>query len=220
VIYYRPTDGDPLTSSAPCRPRTCFLMTQLGKPVPEEIRRIRALLERTLARRDFGMVDANSVVTGRDFLHKIWELVVSVPVGIAILHEEMTTRTVANIFYELGLLQAYGKETLVIKTGGTRIPSDFVRTEYVEFTGSEEEFARDLDGFMDTVDRKAEYCSHIADQLERNPLLSIDYLRRAYLITGDEAIQERVSGFVRSGGLASRAKNSVEMLAATFVKVG
>lgn len=51
-----------------------------------------------------------------------------VPLGIAFIHHEMTAKTLSNIFYEVGMLHAYGKECLIIKTQGTEVPSDFVRT--------------------------------------------------------------------------------------------
>src|SRR5690606_28196822 len=132
MIFYSPINGDPLQSSPPCRPKTCFLMTQLGAPLPAELTEIRREIERTLDRYGYDMIDADSVTTGKDFLLKIWELVISVPLGIAIVHEAMSKKTIANIFYELGLMQAYGKETVVVKTPTTRMPSDFVRTEHIE----------------------------------------------------------------------------------------
>ena len=56
----------------------------------------------------------------------------------------------------------------------------------------------------------------IADQLERNPILAIDYLRRAFLISGDERFRDKVKIHLDSAKLGDRAKNSVELLAATF----
>ena len=49
-----------------------------------------------------------------------------------------------------------------------------------------------------------------------NPVLAIDYLRRAFLISGDERFREKVRTHLDSRKLGDRAKNSVELLAATF----
>ena len=108
-------------------------MTQLGEPLPQDLKDIRDDLERVLRSEGYDAVDANSLTTGRDFLLKIWELILAVPMGIAVVHEDMRPSTIANVFYEMGLMQAYGKETLVVKTPKANIPSDFVRTEYVEY---------------------------------------------------------------------------------------
>ncbi|HYE57494.1 MAG TPA: hypothetical protein VD948_03265, partial [Rhodothermales bacterium] len=138
-------------------------MTQLGAPLPKQLRTIRTQIQRTLVRHDFELIDANRFTTGKDFLEKIWDLICSVPVGIAVLHEDMGARTTANIFYELGLMQAYGKETLIVKTEQAAIPSDFIRTEYVVYrTG----FARKLRQFMGELEERARYYETVASGLD------------------------------------------------------
>jgi hypothetical protein len=56
----------------------------------------------------------------------------------------------------------------------------------------------------------------MAEDLENNPLLSIDYLRRAFLVTGSPGYRARVKEILKAAGLKGRAKNSVEMLMARF----
>ncbi len=133
MILYDPVQGDVITRQIKYRPQTCFIMTQLGTPVPKDIKNIRKTLEKYLGINKLKTIDANSHIKGKDFLHKIWEMILSVPIGIAIISKELTPYTLANIFYEIGLLQAYGKETLIIKTKDSYVPSDFIRTEYIEY---------------------------------------------------------------------------------------
>ncbi len=213
MIYYQPTSGDPHTGRIAIRPRHCFLMTQLGGDIDPELAAMRHSVETVLARHRFDVVDADSRTTGRDFLLKIWELVLGVPMGIALIHESMSHRTLTNIFYELGLMHAYGKETLILKSPGAGVPSDFVRTEYVEFDVRAEDR---LDQFMDDVAGRPEYYANMAEQLENNPLLSIDYLRRAFLVCGEEGYRQKARDHFDSAGLTGRAKNSVEVLLAQF----
>jgi hypothetical protein len=213
MIYYRPTDGDPHLAPLRFRPRTCFLMTQLGGSIPPILSDIRTALKEVLLERSFSLIDADSAVTGRDFLIKIWEFIVAVPLGIAIIHEEMKPGTVANIFYELGLMQAYGKETLVIKTKDAAVPSDFVRTEYVQYGP---DFQPRMRRFLDSLDDRAAYYAMVAEQVERNPLLAVDFLRRAFLLTEDKIHRDRAREVFAAAGLRGRAKNSVEMLLVDF----
>src|SRR4051812_18325345 len=114
MIFYRPTDGDVETSPVAWRLRTCFLMSAMGGSLPAEVlntkRRVRGILRAS----NFRIVDAASVTTGKDYLLKIWALAVSCPVGIAIVHKGIRPETMANVFYELGWMQAYGRETVVI----------------------------------------------------------------------------------------------------------
>jgi len=62
----------------------------------------------------------------------------------------------------------------------------------------------------------ANYMAIMAEQVERNPLLAIDYYRRAYLLSGNEEYCQLTTTILTSGGLSERAKNSVEYLAAGF----
>jgi hypothetical protein len=188
-------------------------MTQLGGSIPPILSEIRSALASTLRTARFDLIDANSSITGRDFLLKIWEIIVAVPLGIAIIHEDMKPATVANVFYELGLMQAYGKETLVVKTKNAAIPSDFVRTEYVQYGA---DFQDRIQRFLRSLDERAGYYALVADQLENNPLLAIDYLRRAYLLTGDKSLKEDARAIFDKAQLTGRAKNSVEMLLVDF----
>ena len=74
MIFYRPTEGDVEDKPIILRPRTCFLMTKLGKPISEEISKIRLSITTELNKYGFDCFDANSLITGRDFLLKIWRL--------------------------------------------------------------------------------------------------------------------------------------------------
>lgn len=188
MIFYDPIQGDVLTKQIKNRPKTCFLMTQLGMPVPNEIKNIRRTLEKYLKKRTYKTIDASSEIKGKDFLLKIWEMIISVPIGIAIISKELSPYTLANIFYEIGFLQSYGKETVIIKTKDSFVPSDFVRTEYIEYDRS---FNKKINKFLDSIENQALYYFTTSTLLEENPLLAIDYLRRAYLITGDNKYKKR-----------------------------
>ncbi len=56
----------------------------------------------------------------------------------------------------------------------------------------------------------------MADQFEKNPLLAIDYLKRAYLISGEDTYREEAYKLFEKASIKGRAKNSVEMILADF----
>lgn len=186
-------------------------MTQIGSPVPPGLAEIHLAIQSICKRRDYLLTDARALVTGKDFLLNIWSMLLSVPVGIAVLHEDMGQGTLANIFYELGLMQAYGKETIVVKTPKAAVPSDFVRQEYIVF---DDQFDDRLDRFFHyLLDERASYFTMMGHQLERNPLLAIDYHRRAYLLSTDEGCKACIDEIRSNVRFEGRAMNSVEMLA-------
>ena len=215
MIVYRPTDGDAHTVPIATRCRTCFLMTQLGGSIPDELAVIRERVETTFKAAGFTVIDANSVTTGRDFLHKIWEIIVSVPVGVAIIHDDVQPTTLANIFYEVGLMQALGKETLVVKAPRARVPSDFVRTEYAT---ADQNLERTLSRFLDSLREREEHYGFVGSLVENNPLLALDYFRRAYLLFGADVWREQALGLVAATDLSERATDSVEMILASFTR--
>jgi len=213
MIIYSPIDGDAFTSITKCRPRTCFLMTQLGEPVLPEVKTIRNQLQNVLTNLDMQLIDATTQITGRDFLLKIWHMIASVPLAVGVVCKGMPATTVSNIFFEIGVAQAMGKETVIIKTPRTRVPSDLVRTEYIVF---DNQFENSFSKYLDSFFSQAGHYETVADQLEKNPLLAIDYLRRAYLISGDASLREKARNEFSTAGIKERAKNSVETLLANF----
>lgn len=189
MILYSPLDGDVFSKQISYRPRTCFIMTRLGKPVPKEIVRMRRTIKKYLTERRFKTIDASSEVTGKDFLAKIWTMIISVPLGIAVLDNDMSPQTLSNVFYEIGLLQALGKEIIIVKKG-VEIPSDFIRTEYIEYDRG---FKKQINKYLDKFLEQADYYETVAEGLENNPLLSIDYLKRAFLINGERKLLRKVN---------------------------
>ena len=171
----------------------------------------RARIIKVLSAHGYQVVDAGQEVSGKDFLDKIWRQILGVPLGIALLDSTLPQRTRDNIFYELGLMQALGKETLVVKTSSANVPSDLIRTEYVNLDqGLEAKLAQ----FMKRLHETGIYFSTLAENVERNPALALDYLRRAYLLTEDASLRERAQKVRDSVG--DRAKLSVEWLHAMF----
>lgn len=213
MIRYNPIDGDAITNTLPVRPRYCFLMTQLGGDIDPDILNIRADIERSCSNYKFQLIDASSATTGRDFLLKIWNLIASVPLVVGIVHDSMPLTTQQNIFYELGVAQAFGKESLLIKSERGKIPSDLVRTEYVEYGVR---FNTNFEAYLASLFDQAQHYVELSEYLEQNPLLAMDYLKRAYLITGDPDLKVRANELMTKAGFDQRAKNSIEYLASEF----
>ncbi len=202
MIVYSIQTGNVVESPIKYQPRSCFILTQLGGKLSSQLKSIRKQLKAELTTRNINEIDAQSVVTGRDFLEKIWRQIYSVPMGIAILSEDMKATTVANIFYELGILDTLGKETLVIKTKDYEIPSDFIRTEYISYGRG---WASKLNQFFNNVFEQEEHYKIMAEETKNDPVLSIDYLRRAYLISGKkEYIFEAKNLFDRNKTIVNR----------------
>lgn len=213
MIIYNPTDGLPFQDIINPMPKHCFLMTRLGQPVPEEVTRIKTAIIEECVPMDYQVIDANRRVTGRDFLLKIWKLIAATPLSIGVVHQEIPRDTQNNIYYELGIAQALGKETLIVKCENSTIPSDFIRTEFIEFNDL---FRDKFSTFLNGLAEQAESYEMMADMLENNPVLSIDYYKRAYLINGEERLKVKTRELIENSGFEGRAKNSIEYMASSF----
>ncbi len=213
MIIYNPTDGDALVSKITSKPRHCFLMTRLGNPVPTVVHSVRKEITSCCRSNNYKVIDAGSSITGRDFLVKIWKMIAASPLSVGVVHEAIPQQTQENIYYELGVAQALGKETLIVKSPDAKIPSDFVRSEYILF---DRKFKKNFSEYLKILDEQANHYETVSDQLDNNPVLALDYLKRAYLLTGSASLKKKAKKLVADSNLEGRAKSSVELLAAAF----
>lgn len=211
MIFYN-HDREVITDFISYSPKTCFIMTQLGLPLPEKLKTIREDLCKEIKKRDFSELDANSSIKGKDFLSKIWRQVLGVPMGIAIVTEEMKISTISNIFYEVGVLNALGKETIVIKSKEFSIPSDFIRTEYIEYDSN---FKEKINKFLDEIEELADHYDLMGDELEANPVLTIDYFKRAYLLNGNTTYFKKVKDLMDKETFDSQTRFGIKNFLAT-----
>jgi hypothetical protein len=119
----------------------------------------------------------------------------------------------ANIYYELGMLQAYGKDTVVVRVGDPALPSDFARTQYVEAGRG---FEKRFKSFVDSLAERKDYYLKVGAGVEHDPLLAIDYLRRASLLGGKRDLNLRARKLLKASGVGSRGKSSIEALLLKF----
>ncbi|NYT27839.1 MAG: hypothetical protein H0A76_08055 [Candidatus Thiodubiliella endoseptemdiera] len=215
MIIYSPIDGDAINNSIIFRPKHCFLITQLGSSVPTLVTDIQKNITTYCQSFGYQVIDASEETTGRDFLLKIWKLIESVAICIVIIHEDTPIKTQANLYYELGVAQALGKETIIIKTPRSKMPSDFNRTEYISFN---EKFEENFKKFLRSIQKQADHYAELSEYLEKDPILAIDYLKRAFLITDNQNYQLYAKKILETIDTDNRAKNSIEYFSAAFSK--
>ena len=83
-----------------------------------------------------------SVARGDDFfssnniVHEIWAAILAAKAVIA----DCTSRN-ANVFYEIGLCHAVGRETLLVTQNVEDIPFDLRHLQFIEYTNSNKSLA-------------------------------------------------------------------------------
>ena len=100
MIFYN-HDREVLNEFVKYNPRTCFIMTQLGEPLPKKVIEIRAALSESLKKNKIKIIDANSYVTGKDFLNKLNMSSTSLAQALATLIDKDYIYKDASGYYKL-----------------------------------------------------------------------------------------------------------------------
>jgi hypothetical protein len=200
-LLFSPIDQEELRNIYPPRPRGAFLMLSLAELVaPGEETMVRIACEALDARR-FVAVTAGDVRRTSDFLHKIIDLIRGTGFSIAIFSDRTPAKTLANIFFEIGVALVLGKPVQLVWTardiGRSAVPSDFVRTEWIRYTvGEEDRLRRELGSAIDAIEQGATYYRQIGDIAldapEPDLELAFERYKQAILISGNREDRERI----------------------------
>jgi hypothetical protein len=167
-------------------------MMQLGDNISTNEQLMADEVRTALADRRFAAVTANDVRGTGDYLMKIVNLIRGCGFAIAVFSDQTPARTLANIFFEVGVAGVFGKPVQLVLTGTSPAPSDFVRTEWVAYKPRNLAALRDdLRGSIARIDELSEYYRAIGDvalEAERPDLeLVFERYKQAVLIGDDDA---------------------------------
>ncbi len=80
-------------------------------------------------------------------------------------------------------MDALGKETIIIKSKDYKIPSDFKRTEYINY---DSDFHVSFEKFFNNLKEREEHYWLVGDLINADPVLAIDYIKRAFLLNPNQ----------------------------------
>jgi hypothetical protein len=108
LLFSGRSDQEELRQAYTPRPRRTFLMLHLEEDVDPGGRTIGHIVREVLHARRFIPLTAGEVRRTCDFLHKIVDLIRGTGFSVAIFSDRTPARTLANIFFEIGLALASG----------------------------------------------------------------------------------------------------------------
>jgi hypothetical protein len=154
-----------------------------------------------LRRRRFVPIDAAQVYGTRGYLAKIIDLIQGCGFGVAVFSEHTPPQTLANIFFEIGLSYVFGKSVIIIRTEGAKIPSDFVRTEWLmSIRGDKRRLARELNGHLKAIARLGHYYLKLGDiAFEAEAMdfeMTFERYKQALLNSGADAPRRRLEELI------------------------
>ncbi len=188
TLLYSPIDGSEMPALIRPQPRSAFLMLHDNDRVAAVESQMQEIVRAELAATRFVPKTASEVRRSGDFLAKIIELIRGCGFGIAIFSDATPPKTLANIFFEIGYCLALGKPTFLVQAGDAA-PSDFVRSEWINFdTDRVEQFRSTLRSAFNGIEEYGIFLGDLgrtAEEAEEvNLEVAMERFRRAYLVTG------------------------------------
>jgi hypothetical protein len=157
-LHFSPIDQSELANPYTPRPRGAFLMLRLGKGASQAEMEMAAAAREVLSSMCFQPVTAADIRGTGDYLGKIVDLIRGCGFGIAIYCDQTPARTMGNIFFEVGVCGVLGKPVQLVLSGQQATPSDFVRTEWLEYkAGQKLKLRRALRESFDRIEQLADF---------------------------------------------------------------
>ncbi len=133
-------------------------MLRLGAGSSATERQMRDIATAALQGRHFTVLTAAAIRGTTDYLTKIIDLIRGCGFGVAIYDDTTPAKTMGNIFFEVGVCGVLGKPVQLIVAGKNPTPSDFVRTEWIEFDpATPAELGANLEQSLDRIEALAEF---------------------------------------------------------------
>ena len=229
-LVFSPLSED-ILSSPPKRlyPGHAFVMRQIGEPPDVDLRMAEIVLE-VFGARGIPTKDADASTGGGDFLERILGLIRATGFTVAIFSHLTRPNAMANITLELGFAAMCGKPLIIVKSKQAKAPSDFTRTDWVEFDEDDEaRFRTKLGQALDTIDEVGAFEDLLLDQAisarSMDCAVALERASKAFLLTSDartieraERISERLEGAGANDSIADLERLRAEVT--MFVRQG
>ena len=159
--------------------------------------RMQEIAREELDRAGFDAKAASGLRRSGDYLSKIIRMIRGCGFGVAIFSDATPSRTLANIFFEVGYCLALGKQTFLLIAGAGAASSDFVRSEWIEYKPDQEnKFRASLAEAFAGVDEYSRFLEDLAltaeEAEEIDPELAYERFKRAYLVSGSASARDGI----------------------------
>jgi hypothetical protein len=196
-LHFSPVDQSELVNPYRPRPRSAFLMLRLGVGTSIAEAQMTAATREVLEAMRFGPATAADIRGTGDYLNKIVDLIRGCGFGVAIYSDQTPPRTMGNIFFEIGVCGLLGKPVQLIVSGDRPTPSDFVRTEWIEYRpGGETELRRSLRDSFGRIEQLAGFYRTLGqlalDAQDKDFELAFERFKQAVLIADDIEARQRI----------------------------
>lgn len=196
-LIFSPLSEDVLEGPFTPQPKGVFIMLQLGEGISKLESNIDKIVCGVLLKRHFTVIKSSTVRGHKDYLEKIIQIIRGCGFGVVIFSEYTPASTLANIFFEVALCNLLGKPVIIVKTEEAKVPSDFIRTEWVTYKeGKTTQLKKDFSDSVNTIQDGAKYYESLGDiamaaediDLE----LAYERYKQSVLITNKKSVKNKI----------------------------
>lgn len=178
-------------------PRGAFIMMQDNIGTPQVDRDIDDIICKSLQSKHFKPHKATTKRGTKDFLEKIVQLIRGCGFGVAIFSQYTDAKSLANIFFEVGLCNMLGKPVVIVKSQDAQAPSDFVRTEWVSYRDDEKELSNDFSKSLDALIDLSDFFEKLGDLAYEAEIqdfeLAYERYKQAVLLNGESKVRKKIN---------------------------
>ncbi len=201
-LVFSPLSEDVL-ASPPRRlhPGHAFVMRQIGNPPAVDECMVEIVLE-VLALKRIPTKDADASTGGKDFLERILGLIRGTGFTIAIFSHDTRATAMANITLELSFAAMCGKPLIIVKSKEAAAPSDFTRTDWIDYDLKDEaRFRKKLGQALDTISDLAVFEDMLLDVAlgarSIDCAIAFERANKAFLLTREDRFLDKAEEIKR-----------------------
>lgn len=140
-------------------PRTVFIMSPSKEKTTPESSRIIENIKSVLTKHSLKYIEGTMLVDYGDYLCSICRHILGCTFGIAIASIDIPRPTLCNIFWEMGLMEGFGKPVVLFLDKSINLPSDFTRTFAIFF--DRRNYSRKFSSLLRKLKERRSYYSDV-----------------------------------------------------------
>jgi hypothetical protein len=197
AIIFSPLANEEMTGAFKPLPGCAFVMMHSAKAIAPIEREIEKRVNAALRKKGFRTTKATGAFGTKDYLDKIVQLIRGCGFGLAIFSEFTPAKTLANIFFEIGICYVLGKDVIMVKTREAPVPSDFVRNEWIEFDPADDlGFANSLQRACDAIRENASFYMKLGEiaveAVDTDYELAFERFKQAALLVKNDSALDKI----------------------------
>lgn len=176
------------------RPKTAFLMTPSKSKRSTKLKAVISRVSSALKRKNIRPLDGCTLLDIGDTVCNICSTMQGCAMSIGFYNPQVPADALSNIFWEMGMVQGWGRPVLLVANRKEDLPSDFTRDRCF-FYETDLHYIKNLTEIVQAIkDREQYYVNILANEAIQSADYerAIKYYQEAFLINGRRQILSKI----------------------------